>query len=197
MVFTQCSRKSPFINAMASAVAIASFASDVLPAQASVSETKAEIRELRDQLRRLERRLETQEHKNGSEAKGSRRGKGTDKEEATAYVGKFVYKGIEITPGGYFAGNTVFRNHWMGSDTATNWGNTPYLNNPAAHTEEFRFTARQSQLSLRVRRQRRSFDAPARICRSRLSGRRANRQQQSDELLQPANSSPILDSRPQ
>lgn len=116
---------------------IAAFAAD--------SEALAEIRALKARLRELEGRLDKQEriarHEAGKVVKGEPSSIGPD---------KFYYKDITITPGGFFAAESVYRTRWMGSDIVTGFQNIPYGNLPASHTDEFRFSARQSRLSLRV-----------------------------------------------
>ena len=55
---------------------------------------------------------------------------------------------ITITPGGFMAGESVFRSKTTNSDINSAWGNIPLGNNPLAHTNEFRLTGRQSRLAL-------------------------------------------------
>ncbi|MGH6844708.1 MAG: hypothetical protein ACRECU_08300, partial [Methylocella sp.] len=55
---------------------------------------------------------------------------------STLYVG-----GISITPGGFFELATVTRDHFIGADIATPFGNIPFANIPSSHTHEFRFSA--------------------------------------------------------
>src|SRR5580692_5861287 len=58
------------------------------------------------------------------------------------------YKGITITPGGFLAAETVFRNKAIGADINTPFNNIPFSGNPGGQTTEFNATARQSRLSL-------------------------------------------------
>ena len=58
------------------------------------------------------------------------------------------YKGITITPGGFLAAETVFRNKATGSDINTGLNNVPLPGNPGAQTTEFNASARQSRLSM-------------------------------------------------
>jgi hypothetical protein len=60
------------------------------------------------------------------------------------------YKGITLTPGGYLAGETVFRNHATGGDIATPFTGIPYNAADLAHTTENAFSGRQSRISLLV-----------------------------------------------
>jgi hypothetical protein len=63
---------------------------------------------------------------------------------------KFCYKGITITPGGFFAFESVFRDHNVGADIGTPFQNIPFTNARNYHPQELRLTARQSRLSLLV-----------------------------------------------
>jgi hypothetical protein len=58
------------------------------------------------------------------------------------------YKGITITPGGFLAAETVFRNKAMSADINTPFNNIPFSGNPGGQTTEFNATARQSRLSM-------------------------------------------------
>jgi hypothetical protein len=58
------------------------------------------------------------------------------------------YKGISLTPGGFLAAETVFRNKAMSADINTPFNNVPFAGNPGGQTTEFNTTARQSRLSL-------------------------------------------------
>jgi hypothetical protein len=58
------------------------------------------------------------------------------------------YKGITITPGGFLAAETVFRNKATGGDINTPLNAVPLPGNPGAHTTEFNLNAGQSRLSM-------------------------------------------------
>jgi len=58
------------------------------------------------------------------------------------------YKGVTLTPGGFLAGESIWRQRAMSADIYTNFNNTPYNNASEAHTSEWVPTARQSRLSL-------------------------------------------------
>jgi len=58
------------------------------------------------------------------------------------------YKGIEITPGGFFAAETTYRTRSLNSDINTPFNATPYNGAAEAKTSEFNGSARQSRLSL-------------------------------------------------
>ena len=58
------------------------------------------------------------------------------------------FKGITITPGGFLAAETVFRNKATGSDINTGLNNIPLPGNPGSQTTEVNASARQSRLSM-------------------------------------------------
>jgi hypothetical protein len=60
------------------------------------------------------------------------------------------YKGIDLTPGGFFAGSALYRSHAENADINTSWSAIPFDGQVMAHLSEFRATARQTQLSLRA-----------------------------------------------
>ncbi|MBG0795571.1 hypothetical protein IYY11_19635 [Methylocystis sp. H62] len=64
---------------------------------------------------------------------------------------RFVYKGLEIIPGGFLALESVWRNHWVGADVATPFNAIPYGFATAGHTDEFHFSARATRPALLVR----------------------------------------------
>lgn len=55
---------------------------------------------------------------------------------------------ITITPGGFLAGESVFRSKTTNSDINSAWNNIPFKNNPLSRTNESRLTGRQSRLAL-------------------------------------------------
>jgi hypothetical protein len=57
-------------------------------------------------------------------------------------------KGITITPGGFLAAESVFRNKAIVNDINTNFKNVPFPGTSGSQTTELNFTARQSRLSL-------------------------------------------------
>jgi hypothetical protein len=58
------------------------------------------------------------------------------------------YKGITITPGGFLAGETVFRNKAEAADIDTGFNQIPLPGNSGSRTTEFNGTGRQSQLTM-------------------------------------------------
>ena len=64
---------------------------------------------------------------------------------STLYLG-----GISITPGGFLELASVTRDHFIGADIATPFGNIPFQNVPSSHSDEFRFSARRSRFAVLV-----------------------------------------------
>ncbi len=61
----------------------------------------------------------------------------------------FWFKGVTITPGGFLALESVTRSAFLGADIGSpGYSNIPFANVPSSHSGEFRFSARQSRLSL-------------------------------------------------
>jgi hypothetical protein len=58
------------------------------------------------------------------------------------------YKGITITPGGFLAAETVWRQHAEGADINTALNSIPYSGSSQAHMAEFYGSGRQSRISM-------------------------------------------------
>ena len=58
------------------------------------------------------------------------------------------YKGITLTPGGYFAAETVWRNRALGSDINSAFNNVPLPGNEQSHISEFNASGRQSRIAM-------------------------------------------------
>jgi hypothetical protein len=58
------------------------------------------------------------------------------------------YKGITITPGGFLAAETVWRQRAIGADINTPFNSIPYFGANAAHLSEFYGSGRQSRISM-------------------------------------------------
>ncbi|MEJ0052141.1 MAG: hypothetical protein WDN02_13185 [Methylovirgula sp.] len=61
---------------------------------------------------------------------------------------RFHLFGITLTPGGFIEAGGVWRSRGDSTGIDTNWNAIPMGNSPLAHTNEFRFDARQSRFSL-------------------------------------------------
>ena len=58
------------------------------------------------------------------------------------------YKGVSLTPGGFIAAETVYRNHANSADINTPFTGLPFPGNSLSRVSEFNFTARQSRATL-------------------------------------------------
>jgi uncharacterized coiled-coil protein SlyX len=58
------------------------------------------------------------------------------------------YKGITITPGGFLAAETVWRQRALGADINTPFNSIPYFGSSQAHMSEFYGSGRQSRISM-------------------------------------------------
>ena len=61
---------------------------------------------------------------------------------------KFQVGPITLSPGGFIAAESVFRSGTTQSDINTGYNSIPLPQNPNAHLNEFRFSARQSRVAL-------------------------------------------------
>lgn len=58
------------------------------------------------------------------------------------------YKGVTITPGGFLAAESAYRQHAIGSDVNTPFTSAPFPGNDAYHLSEFFGSGRQSRITL-------------------------------------------------
>jgi hypothetical protein len=58
------------------------------------------------------------------------------------------FKGITLTPGGFFAAETVWRSKALASDINTPFNSAPFEGSSNAHMSEFQATGRQSRISM-------------------------------------------------
>ncbi len=58
------------------------------------------------------------------------------------------YKGVKLTPGGFLAAESVWRQHDETTDVLSSFNGIPYTSTPTSHLTEWRFTARQSRATL-------------------------------------------------
>lgn len=61
------------------------------------------------------------------------------------------YKGVTLTPVGFFAFETVYRSRSLASDVNTPFNSTPYMGAAMAHVSELNFSGRQSRVGLLAR----------------------------------------------
>ena len=67
--------------------------------------------------------------------------------EKAQHPDKFFFKGISITPGGFLELAGIYRQHDTANDIASNFNAIPFPITRTGHTQESRFSARQSRLS--------------------------------------------------
>ena len=135
--------------------------------------TLAEIAALKAQLRRLEAKVEAQERRERQTQAAPRREVARQPPDRSAPMppagakavlastkaagpveackpGSLCLKGVTITPGGFFALESVFRSRAIGADVLTPFGAIPLANSRAGHAQELRLSARQSRVSALV-----------------------------------------------
>ena len=64
--------------------------------------------------------------------------------------GAIRYKGVSLTPGGFFAAETIFRTRAVSADINTPFNSIPFGGNSLSRVSEFNFTARQSRPTMLV-----------------------------------------------
>src|SRR5208282_4745322 len=80
----------------------------------------------------------------GALAGGADSAQGAKPDEPTS----LHYKGVTITPGGFMAAETVWRQKALSSDINSNLNANPFNGSSAAHVSEFNASGRQSRFSL-------------------------------------------------
>jgi outer membrane murein-binding lipoprotein Lpp len=134
-------------------VALAALLAGTAAAKADDSDIAAQIKELKAQIRLLEKRVDAQQRTVSRVViRQAQIPPGTvPYSPPQPWDKKFHLNGITITPGGFFAAEGVFRTRDQGADI----GDLPFgsilpLSSPLAHMNELRFTARQSRISALV-----------------------------------------------
>ena len=69
-------------------------------------------------------------------------------QEKTGPPTSIQFKGITLTPGGFMAAETVWRQKALASDVNTAFGSTPFNGSPNASSGEFNASGRQSRISM-------------------------------------------------
>jgi hypothetical protein len=64
--------------------------------------------------------------------------------------GSIRYKGVSLTPGGFFAAETIFRTRAVSADINTPFNSIPFSGNSLSKVSELNFTARQSRPTMLV-----------------------------------------------
>jgi hypothetical protein len=114
--------------------------------------TASEIQLLKAKLKQLEQRIESQGQK-----EYETRAKLASIKNLPAYkvapvdacgVGKFCYKGVTFTPGGWIDLAGIYRTRNLASDTGSVYSFIPFPQSKAYNAPEARFSARQTRFSL-------------------------------------------------
>lgn len=116
-------------------------------ANAEDAVTMKQIRELKAQLRMLEKRVDAQ-NKVIHTTRASLNRSAAPYSPPLPWDKKFHLNGITVTPGGFVSLDGFWRNHNEGADTTGTFGSMPTYNSPNSHMQELRFSARQTRLSL-------------------------------------------------
>jgi hypothetical protein len=134
-----------------SGVALAALLAGTVAAKADDSDVAAQIKELKAQIKALEKRVDQQQRTVSRVVIRQAQAPVTAAYEPPhPWDKKFYLNGITITPGGFLAAEGVFRTRDTSGDFSPAFGSlTPY-NSPLAHMQELRGTARQSRISALV-----------------------------------------------
>lgn len=123
------------------------------PSGARADNMSDEIRLLKARLKQLENKVAQQARATKAEKQARAAQPAGPHADAAGLPGPdhFYFKGLEITPGGFFAAESVYRSHWMGADNNTPFQNIPFDFIPGAHQTEWRATARPTRPNLMIR----------------------------------------------
>lgn len=118
---------------------------------AEIELLKAQLAALQSKVAELEQRTDAQSDINvstGQNVEAVQKAVAATDLQVKKSADKLSYKGVNITLGGFLAGETIYRSRNEGADMATNYNAIPFRNVPTANTQETRFSARQSRVSL-------------------------------------------------
>jgi hypothetical protein len=111
---------------------------DVQAAQADAAAAKADVAKAQADLRTAQQQIIQQIPAEVNKEVAANKPK-TD---------KIYYKGITITMGGFAEAASIYRDRDETADISSSFSKIPFANDPASHTGETRFTARQSRYSI-------------------------------------------------
>ncbi len=117
---------------------------------AEIQALKAQLQALQAKVVELEQRTDAQSDINvstGQAVEQVQKTQAATTEQIKKSADKIAYKGVNITLGGFLAAETIYRSANQGADIASNFNTIPFNYVPTAHTNELRFTARQSRIS--------------------------------------------------
>jgi hypothetical protein len=113
----------------------------------TTSATQAQVQQLQGQLQQANARADQAEAQVQAQIQTIPTQVDADVVRHTPKTDKLYYKGITITLGGFAAAETVYRSRNNVADIGSNYSKIPYPNSELAHTDETRFTGRQSRVS--------------------------------------------------
>ncbi|HEY5071302.1 MAG TPA: hypothetical protein VII63_04645 [Caulobacteraceae bacterium] len=114
---------------------------------ATAAQTQAQLAEVRGQLADSQARAQAAETRVEAQIQTIPSDVRTAVAEAAPKTDKLYIKGVSLTLGGFVAAESVFRSRNEEADIASSFSGIPYTNNALGHTNEFRFSARQSRIS--------------------------------------------------
>ena len=109
--------------------------------------TQQQVQQLQGQLAEANNRLSQAEAQVEAQIQTIPGDVETEVKKHAPKTDKIYYKGITLTLGGFSAAESVYRTKNNVSDIGSNFSKIPYDNNPLAHSDELRGTARQSRIS--------------------------------------------------
>jgi TolA-binding protein len=117
---------------------------------AEIEALKAQLQALQAKVVELEQRTDAQSDINvstGQAVEQVQKTQAATNDQIKKSADKIAYKGVNITLGGFLEAATIYRSANQGADIASSYSAIPFNNVPTAHTNELRFTARQSRIS--------------------------------------------------
>jgi hypothetical protein len=118
---------------------------------ANAAQTQAQMEQLRAQLAETQAREQAAEAQVANQIQtipGEVKGEvATAVAEAAPKTDKLYIKGVSLQFGGFVAAESVFRNHNEEADIGSSFAAIPFANTIIGHTDETRFTARQSRIT--------------------------------------------------
>jgi hypothetical protein len=133
------------VNTQTTKTAIATTADQVQSVDANAKQSATDVTGLKTSVRALE----TQSISVSTQVEQVKVAEETIKKDVDEPMA-IHYKGVSITPGGFVAGESIWRQRAMNADIYTNFNATPYMNSGEAHTSEWVPSARQSRISTLV-----------------------------------------------
>jgi hypothetical protein len=112
-------------QAAAAAAAAAAADSKASATQSDVAGLKTEVNTATEEAQKAEKKVSDLEH-----------------------PASIAYKGIKLTPGGFLAAESLWRQHTENADIGSSYNGIPFADSTQYHLTEWRGTARQSRMSL-------------------------------------------------